>query len=77
MKLDYKGFTEKEIQDMIDWKQQCKEIDKTMWKIHAEEIIRKVIMDTFQNEPIGKASKSLEKIKEEIKKNGRVKRGKK
>ena len=34
-------------------------------------------MDTFQNEPIGKASKSLEKIKEEIKKNGRVKRGKK
>ena len=67
MALNHKGFTEKEIQDMIDWKLQCKQIDEMMWKQHATEIIRKVINDSIINEPIGKPTKSLEKIEEELK----------
>jgi len=67
MTLDYKGFTEKEIQDMIDWKLQCKQIDEIMWKQHATEIIRKIIYDSMENNPIGKPTKSLEKIKKELK----------
>lgn len=45
MVLDYKGFTEEEIQKLIDWKAQMKEYDEMMWKLHAHEIVRKVMED--------------------------------
>lgn len=48
MTLDYKGLTEKEVQDQIDWIIQQREFDKQMWLIHANDIIRKIIMETIK-----------------------------
>ena len=43
--IDNKGLTDKEVQDLIDWKIQCKEIDEYMWKLHAKEMIRQIIQE--------------------------------
>ena len=48
MTLDYKGFTEKEIQEIIDWKLSMKQYDEIMWKMHMGEIIKKVYMDILK-----------------------------
>jgi len=50
MSLDFKGFTEKEIQDIIDWKETCRNYDKQMWEINANEIIRKIIIETLEKQ---------------------------
>jgi len=49
--------------DYVEEMIKCKQIDEMMWKIHATDIIRKVINDSIVNEPIGKPTKSLKKIK--------------
>jgi hypothetical protein len=48
MTLDFKGLTEKEVQDQIDWIVKSREFDKMMWKLHAEEILRKIYQDTMK-----------------------------
>lgn len=61
MSLDYKGLTEEEIQKIIDWKVECKEFDKLMWKIHFEDMIRNIIYNSIKEEPIRKPSKPLKR----------------
>lgn len=65
MVLDYKGFTEEEIQKLIDWKDECRKIDEIMWKQNAEVIIRKIIYQSLKEEPIGKPTKTLEECKKD------------
>jgi len=56
MTLNYKGFTEEQIQEIIDWKLQMKQIDEMMWKMNAEQIIKKIMLDVI-NEKSGAKEK--------------------
>jgi hypothetical protein len=46
--INNKGLTDEQIQGLIDWKIQQDEFDKMMWKIHAEEIMRKIYRDSLK-----------------------------
>lgn len=41
--IDNKGLTDEEIQDLINWKIQCREFDKMMWMQNAKDIIKRIM----------------------------------
>lgn len=49
MALDFKGLTEKEVQEQIDWIIQQREFDKMMWKMHAQDIVQRIVLDSMTN----------------------------
>lgn len=48
MTLDYKGFTEEEIQKLIDWKAEMKKFDEIMWKLHAQHLIKEIMYNILK-----------------------------
>lgn len=59
--INNKGLTDEEIQKIIDWKIECSGYDKMMWKLYAEDMIKKIFVDSIgfhgKNKPKMKGGK--------------------